>query len=113
MTDLNERALEAAARALIDISALGPWYRLDNPEKIAALDQARAAVTAYLAEAGDGRLSELERENARMREALQLIANATHPRFLAEHDIHLLHVSEKTFGDCINIARAALAGSGE
>jgi len=59
------------------------------------------------------RLSELERENARMREALQLIANATHPRFLAEHDIHLLHVSEKTFGDCINIARAALAGSGE
>ena len=40
-------------------------------------------------------------------EALQLIANATHPKFLAEHDIHLLHVSEKTFGDCINIARAA------
>ena len=59
------------------------------------------------------RLDELERENARMREALQLIANATHPRFLAEHDIHLLHVSEKTFGDCINVARAALAGSGE
>ena len=40
-------------------------------------------------------------------DALQLIANATHPRFLASHDIHLLHVSEKTFGDCIDIARAA------
>ena len=40
-------------------------------------------------------------------EALQLIANATHQRFLAKHDIHLLHVSEKTFDDCINIARAA------
>ena len=40
-------------------------------------------------------------------DALQLIANATHPRFLAEHDIHLLHASEKTFEDCINIARAA------
>ena len=49
MSDLDhERALEAAARAMIDISALGPWYRLDNPERIAALDQARAAVTAYL-----------------------------------------------------------------
>lgn len=34
---------------MIDMSALGPWYRLDNPEKSAALDQARAAVTAYLA----------------------------------------------------------------
>jgi hypothetical protein len=48
MTDLDPDALEAAARAMIDISALGPWYRLDNPEKSAALDQARAAVTAYL-----------------------------------------------------------------
>ncbi len=63
--------------------------------------------------AAAARLSELEAENARLKEALQLIANATHPRFLAEHDIHLLHVSEKTFDDCINIARAALAGSGE
>ena len=48
MSELDPRALEAAARAMIDISALGPWYRLDNPEKSAALDQARAAVTAYL-----------------------------------------------------------------
>jgi len=48
MTHPHERALEAAARSMIDMSALGPWYRLDNPEKSAALDQARAAVTAYL-----------------------------------------------------------------
>jgi hypothetical protein len=48
MTHPHPRALEAAARALIDMSALGPWHRLDNPEKSAALDQARAAVTAYL-----------------------------------------------------------------
>ena len=40
-------------------------------------------------------------------EALQLIANATDPKFLAGHDIHLLHANEKAFGDCINIARAA------
>lgn len=49
MTHPHPRALEAAARAMIEMSALGPWHRLDNPEKSAALDQARAAVTAYLA----------------------------------------------------------------
>jgi hypothetical protein len=59
MTHLDPDALEAAARAMIDISALGPWYRLDTPEKIAALDQARAAVTAYLA-------AELEQGRAMM-----------------------------------------------
>jgi hypothetical protein len=59
------------------------------------------------------RLDELERENARMREALQLIANAIHPRFRTEDDIDLLYANEKAFGDCINLARAALAGSGE
>jgi hypothetical protein len=40
-------------------------------------------------------------------EALQLIANATHPRFRTEDDIDLLYANEKAFGDCINIARAA------
>ena len=48
MTHPHPRALEAAARAMIDMSALGPWHRLDNPDKSAAFDQARAAVTAYL-----------------------------------------------------------------
>ena len=52
-------------------------------------------------------ITELERENARMRESLQLIANATHPRFRTEDDIDLLYANEKAFGDCINIARAA------
>ena len=59
------------------------------------------------------RLDELERENAALREALQLIANAIHPRFRTEDDIDLLYANEKAFGDCINLARAALAGSGE
>jgi hypothetical protein len=49
MTHPHDRALEATARAMIDMSALGSWHRLDNPEKSAALDQARAAVSAYLA----------------------------------------------------------------
>jgi hypothetical protein len=48
MTHPHPRALEAAASAMINMSALGPWQRLDNPEKSAALDQASAAVTAYL-----------------------------------------------------------------
>ena len=59
------------------------------------------------------RLSELERENARLREALQLIANAIHPRFRTDDDIDLLYANEEAFGQCINVARAALAGSGE
>jgi hypothetical protein len=63
--------------------------------------------------AAAARLSELERENARLREALQLIANAIHPRFRTEDDIDMLYANEKAFGQCINVARAALAGSGE
>jgi hypothetical protein len=59
------------------------------------------------------KIDELERENARLREALQLIANAIHPRFRTEDDIDLLYANEKAFGSCINLARAALAGSGE
>jgi hypothetical protein len=39
---------------MIDMSALGPWHRLDNPDKSAALDQARAAVTAYLEASASG-----------------------------------------------------------
>lgn len=50
---------------------------------------------------------------ARMREALALIANAIHPRFRKEDDIDQLYANEKAFGDCINIARAALAQGGE
>jgi hypothetical protein len=63
--------------------------------------------------AAAARLDELERENARLREALQLIANVIHPRFRTEDDIDLLYANEKVFGQCINVARAALAGSGE
>jgi len=99
MTDLNERALEAAARA-----AMNAWEAIpDCPGKMYGQEAevvARAAVTAYLAEAGDGRLSELERENARMREAMKPFAWQT-------------RVSSLTAEKMILAARAALAGSGE
>ena len=64
-------------------------------------------------QAAADRLDELERDNARLREALQLIASAIHPRFRTEDDIDMLYANEKAFGQCINVARAALAGSGE
>jgi hypothetical protein len=49
----HERALEAAARAMIEATS-GPFEMLDETGKEAARFEARAAVTAYLAEAGDG-----------------------------------------------------------
>ncbi len=52
-------------------------------------------------------------ERDALREALALIANAIHPRFRAEDDIDLLYANEKAFGNCIEIARAALAQGGE
>jgi hypothetical protein len=92
MSKLDDRALEAARKA--HNSQMG----------VLGGKPVEAAVTAYQAAMPPPVSPELLREAL---EALQLIANATHPRFLAEHDIHLLHVSEKTFDDCINIARAA------
>ncbi len=69
MSELDPRALDAAARALIDHD---PSISGHHPIHIEyKLPIARAAVTAYIAEAGDGRLSELERENAALREALK------------------------------------------
>lgn len=62
-----------------------------------------------IADAHDAALSALVAERDRLREALALIANAIHPRFRAEDDIDLLYANEKAFGNCIEIARAALA----
>jgi len=57
MTHPHPRALEAAARALADIGRPAFSRHGESPYLI----QARAAVTAYLAEAGDG-LTDAERE---------------------------------------------------
>jgi hypothetical protein len=73
MTHPHERALEAAARAAIVQLGMDPDDSSGTNGEArwqTELPTTTAAVTAYLAEAGDGRLSELERENARMREAL-------------------------------------------
>ncbi len=48
-----------------------------------------------------------------MEEALQLIANCIHPKFRTEEDIDLLYANEKAFGQCINVARAAISGEGQ
>ena len=116
--------LREALTALTRIGALPRYTDGDNE----AQDIARAALSAlperelrYMDEGEQAIMGAALRKSAKVvsrnepsrellreaLEALQLIANATDPRFLAEHDIHLLHVSEKTFGDCINIARAA------
>jgi hypothetical protein len=47
MTHPHERALEAAARAMIEATS-GPFEMLDETGKEAARFEARAAVTAYL-----------------------------------------------------------------
>jgi hypothetical protein len=69
MTHPHPRALEAATEEIVRRTG---WLR-SNCEDIA-----RAAVTAYIAEAGDGRLSELERENAALREREVLLVDALH-----------------------------------
>jgi hypothetical protein len=53
MTHPHPRALEAAARAMIEATS-GPFEMLDETGKEAARFEARAAIRAYLAEAGDG-----------------------------------------------------------
>ena len=119
MTHPHERALEAAARALEEVQD----QFADECSVYIAMDHgrfARAAVTAYLAEAGDGRLSELERENARMREALKPFIRATQ---MAEWNTYNRgndpapdsHMSVPSLGLTLGDLRraAALAGSGE
>jgi hypothetical protein len=91
MREFDAKALEAAAEEIVKRTG---WLRSDCEEIT------RAAVTAYLAEAGDGRLSELERENAELREALKPFAAQTRASSLTEEKMILA-------------ARAALAGSGE
>jgi hypothetical protein len=108
MTDLDhERALEAAARAVLKAQGCSSYNRAPDhwlipgdsaSAEVMCENIARAAVTAYLAEAGDGRLSELERENARLREALKPFAAQTRASSLTEEKMILA-------------ARAALAGS--
>jgi hypothetical protein len=103
MTHPHDRALEAAARAAMNAWEASP----DCPGKMYGQEAevvARAAVNAYLAEAGDGRLAELERENAALREALIIyFTQPSSPR----HD--------EAFNTLAIFAtsRAALAGSGE
>jgi len=105
MTELDPRALEAALRAAIsdsDASDLakrmnGGWSAQAALER-AMRDAIPDAVTAYLAEAS--RLNELERENARLREALF----ETHLDLVAYADIE---VARKRLVK----RRAALAGS--
>ena len=100
VTHPHQHALEAAARAIAAQWALGDKdLATFTPHALA-----RAAVTAYLAEAGDGRLSELERENARLREALKPFAEKAGD-YLYEDPAHhgIVLISD--------LRRAALAGS--
>jgi hypothetical protein len=59
MTHPHPRALEAAARAMIEATS-GPFEMLDDTGKEAARFEARAAVTAYIAALQD--LTDAERE---------------------------------------------------
>jgi hypothetical protein len=110
MTHPHERALEAAARALSELHIEASLEK-GSGWRVAAHRGARAAVTAYLAEAGDGRLSELERENAALREALKPFAELGATNWtLNECPPHQTCDIEQAD---IHRARAALAGSGE
>jgi len=76
-------------------------------ERIGIINGVSAHIAKKVEEHMDAAIAALPRRDA-MREALQLIANATHPRFRTEDDIDQLYANEKAFGDCINLARAAL-----
>jgi anti-sigma factor RsiW len=109
MREFDAKALEAAAEEIVKRTG---WLRSDCEEIT------RAAVTAYLAEAGDGRLSELERENAALREALDEVARPMfHMRKRAEAEGKRLSDMAYNIAHSLDyvqgIARAALAGSGE
>jgi hypothetical protein len=133
MTELDPRALEAAARALHDATEEYTPKRWDD---LAARenqswansvrDQARAAVSAYLDATGDGRLAELERENARLREALKPFAQEAvlwddlpeppdedRKLWIGSHANRFMTDEARFSLADLRRARAALAGSGE
>jgi hypothetical protein len=103
---LDPRALEAAALAVAEETDR-------DGRDYYALKLARAAVSAYLAEAGDGRLSELERENARMRAALETIRDRHIPDQPMADDSDEAEYARKHHTGLRIIAQRALAGSGE
>jgi len=119
VTELDPRALEAAARALSELHIEASLEK-GSGWRVAAHRGARAAVTAYLAEAGDGRLSELERENAALREALKPFIRAVQ---MAEAKTYNRgddpapdsYMAAPSLGITLGDLRraAALAGSGE
>jgi hypothetical protein len=108
MTHPHDRALEAAALAVAEETDR-------DGRDYYALKLARAAVSAYLAEAGDGRLSELERENARLRADGKFLVDRL-TDFERDGDVRT-DDGQRDWDSHIKPAlsrfRAALAGSGE
>ena len=110
MTHPHDRALEAAALAVAEETDR-------DGRDYYALKLARAAVSAYLAEAGDGRLSELERENAALREVVAYSRDAIdfYDKVQAASQDEKVAVGQDHWNWLIEAARrarAALAGSG-
>jgi hypothetical protein len=122
--------IERIARLIYDADALRPrltWERLTPLTQGEYRKEARAALSAFpLAEANTARLSELERENARLREALKPFASEgalwhdstttpteDEPLWISSYETRRSPDEAKfTLGD-LRRARAALAGSGE
>jgi len=104
MSTTSDDLIERIARLIYDADALRPrltWERLTPLTQGEYRKEARAALSAFpLAEANTARLDELERDNARLREALKPFAAQTLASSLTEEKM-------------IRAARAALAGSGD
>lgn len=111
MADVDEKTVELVAKRICLADMGGDEDLANHPrigyawsfkrDKYLALARAAIAVLPSEATALRDRVKVLEG-------ALQLIANAIHPRFRTEDDIDLLYANEKAFGQCIDIARAAL-----
>ena len=84
--------------------------RIHEDESVIA--KLAASLTAALESAAETATEAAARLRS-MEEALQLIANCIHPKFRTEEDIDLLYANEKAFGQCINVARAAISGEGQ
>jgi Mg2+ and Co2+ transporter CorA len=120
MSTTSDDLIERIARLIYDADALRPrltWERLTPLTQGEYRKEARAALSAFpLAEAS--RLSELERENARMRAALANSRDAIdfYEKVQAASQDEKAAVGQDHWNWLIEAARrarAALAGSGE
>ena len=114
MDEADEKALEAAARALAELHVEASLEK-GTGWRVAATRAARKTITAYLAAAGDGWREERDaalREAGRLREALQEVDASTPTQgSVADARSHITAdqlATQQALADIGDIARAAL-----